>query len=259
MLFSKNYSISISEPCHEKWEDMNPAANGRFCNSCAKNVVDFTGMTEKEIIRYFRKKRGSTCGRFEASQLQKNYVVGPQIRLPFHQRFFSYILTFFVSNAFVSKATAQTDTTAIVHADTTAQIAGNDSVLVTPDSLAIGKEDTTGCVEDSLCLIQEIVEVQQPELITVISVTGCITSGDPWVSGSPWINVDKTLLFLDFLKTKYVDSLAVLKKTAGIVKEERIPAKSEMPETPEKPAKKDRTIASAVLPDELKRKGGKRA
>ncbi|MCW3084077.1 MAG: hypothetical protein JWP12_1443 [Bacteroidetes bacterium] len=254
MLFCKNYSISVPEPCHEKWENMHAAAGGRFCDSCEENVVDFTGMNEKEIILYFRNKKHTGCGRFEVSQVGKNYVVNPQIKLQLHQRFFSYLFTFFVSNAIVDKVAAQTDTTTIVQPDTIAQLAGNDSALLAKDSLMIAQADTTGCVEDSASIAMELkaefpetLSVSEPYIVTVTTVSG----GFYW---DPPANPDPT--FLDFFKVKFRDSLAVLKKTVGIIKEEQIPTN---PETPEKPAKKDTTIVSAVLPDELKRKGDKRA
>jgi hypothetical protein len=36
--------ISIPEPCHENWHTMTPTQQGRFCNACAKEVVDFSMM-----------------------------------------------------------------------------------------------------------------------------------------------------------------------------------------------------------------------
>jgi hypothetical protein len=255
MLFSKNYSISVPEPCHQKWEDMHLTAGGRFCDSCATNVVDFTGMTEKEIVQYFRNKQNTGCGRFEAGQLEKKYVARPHVRLPFHQRFFSYLLTFFVSNVMVNKASAQTDTTAIVQPDTAAQIAGNDPVLVAPDSLAVVQVDTSGCKDDSVSVSLEI-NTEEPGRIFFVD-PGIVTVGI--VCGGFYVEpINTEPGFLDLFKTTYRDTLVVLKRITGVVKEEQIPEKNKTPETPEKPAKKDTAIASAVLPDELKLKGKKR-
>ncbi|HWB28781.1 MAG TPA: carboxypeptidase-like regulatory domain-containing protein [Chitinophagaceae bacterium] len=66
-----NLSIHIANPCHENWENMTPGAKGRFCQSCAKTVVDFAAMTDSEILHYFSKTTGNTCGRFAKDQLQR--------------------------------------------------------------------------------------------------------------------------------------------------------------------------------------------
>lgn len=61
--------ISIPKPCHEQWQNMTPDGAGRYCQSCAKTVVDFTVMTNDEVLRYF-KEYDQLCGRFEESQLR---------------------------------------------------------------------------------------------------------------------------------------------------------------------------------------------
>lgn len=64
-------SIHIPKPCHESWDAMTPAQQGRFCQSCAKTVVDFSMMTDSEVLNYFTKNTGNTCGRFSDDQLQR--------------------------------------------------------------------------------------------------------------------------------------------------------------------------------------------
>lgn len=64
-------SVHIPTPCHENWDAMTPAQQGRFCQSCAKTVVDFSLMTDSEVLNYFGKATGNTCGRFANDQLQR--------------------------------------------------------------------------------------------------------------------------------------------------------------------------------------------
>ena len=45
--------LSIPEPCHQTWREMTPTQQGRFCNSCAKEVIDFSTMTDTEVLNYF--------------------------------------------------------------------------------------------------------------------------------------------------------------------------------------------------------------
>jgi len=62
--------ISVEKPCTEKFENFNQTAEGGFCDSCQKEVIDFTAMTSDELVIYFSNSTGETCGRFEASQLK---------------------------------------------------------------------------------------------------------------------------------------------------------------------------------------------
>ncbi len=66
----KDFALSIKSPCSENWNHFERTSNGGFCHSCNKNVVDFTKMSEREIIRYFKNKPSNTCGRFHPDQLK---------------------------------------------------------------------------------------------------------------------------------------------------------------------------------------------
>ncbi|MCO5934472.1 carboxypeptidase-like regulatory domain-containing protein [Mucilaginibacter sp. RB4R14] len=69
-------SIAISQPCHENWNQMTSVDQGRHCDSCSKTVIDFTVMSNNEVINYFA-KHGNLCGRFSEQQLVglNNYLV----------------------------------------------------------------------------------------------------------------------------------------------------------------------------------------
>jgi len=53
---------------------MTPEAKGRFCGSCAKVVVDFSVMTDNEVLNYLKKNSGSTCGHFTSDQLDRPII-----------------------------------------------------------------------------------------------------------------------------------------------------------------------------------------
>jgi hypothetical protein len=61
-------SINIPKPCHESWQQMAPAHQGRHCQLCCKTVTDFTSMTNNEIINYLASVN-NVCGRFGEQQL----------------------------------------------------------------------------------------------------------------------------------------------------------------------------------------------
>ena len=75
------FSLSVKTPCSENWSNFSKTTTGGFCNSCEKNVVDFSKMTDSEIISFFSRKPAHVCGRFQPSQLRTyREVSGPQKR-----------------------------------------------------------------------------------------------------------------------------------------------------------------------------------
>ncbi|WP_185816809.1 carboxypeptidase-like regulatory domain-containing protein [Hymenobacter metallilatus] len=50
---------------------MTPAAQGRHCGSCNKTVVDFTSLTDAEVVAWLARHSGPVCGRLWAGQLDR--------------------------------------------------------------------------------------------------------------------------------------------------------------------------------------------
>jgi hypothetical protein len=67
----KSIQLSIPNPCSEKWENFTPTSTGGFCGSCFKTVVDFTKMSDTEIMQFLKDKPAHTCGRFRNDQLKE--------------------------------------------------------------------------------------------------------------------------------------------------------------------------------------------
>ncbi len=67
--------ISIPEPCTQAWDDMQPTQGGRHCAHCQKVVVDFTRMTDAQLISFIQ-KNGLSCGRFRSEQ------TGIELKMP---------------------------------------------------------------------------------------------------------------------------------------------------------------------------------
>lgn len=66
-------NLNIKTPCTEKFQQFAPTAQGGFCGSCQKEVIDFTKMTTDEILAYFKyRETQNTCGRFNINQLKPN-------------------------------------------------------------------------------------------------------------------------------------------------------------------------------------------
>jgi hypothetical protein len=99
----KKLTLSIANPCHEDWDKMTDDAKGKFCGSCEKQVIDFTRMSESQLVAFFKKPGGLVCGRFRADQLDQQMNI-PKKRIPWIRYFFTISLPAFL---FSMKAGAQ--------------------------------------------------------------------------------------------------------------------------------------------------------
>jgi hypothetical protein len=92
----------IPKPCHENWQNMTPAAQGRFCGSCQKTVIDFSAMSDKELLDHISNAAGqNTCGRFSNDQLNKEIIATENTR-PFSRAYVWNVLlaTFLVTESY---------------------------------------------------------------------------------------------------------------------------------------------------------------
>src|SRR3982074_2534516 len=104
---SKHLLLQIPEACHENWDKMTSVEKGRFCGSCQKKVIDFTDMSDRELVAFFKKPAASVCGRFLPDQLDRDLVI-PKKRIPWVKYFFQFTLPAFLISM---KATSQTSRT----------------------------------------------------------------------------------------------------------------------------------------------------
>jgi len=59
--------ITLPNPCSQQWNSMTQTNDGRFCGSCNKTVIDFTAMTNQQIISYLSAVN-NVCGRIGTKQ-----------------------------------------------------------------------------------------------------------------------------------------------------------------------------------------------
>jgi hypothetical protein len=79
----KTIQYSIQNPCDKSWNEMTPESTGRFCGSCEKSVVDFTGMSDFSIVNYLENhKNEKVCGRFTKPQLDRVYQLNQPVFAP---------------------------------------------------------------------------------------------------------------------------------------------------------------------------------
>ena len=66
-----NYMLKIEKPCGQDWSSMNKTSIGKFCSHCSKSVIDFTQLTDNEVLQIAEQHSGSLCGRLTQEQLNK--------------------------------------------------------------------------------------------------------------------------------------------------------------------------------------------
>ncbi|GAB3827212.1 hypothetical protein [Hymenobacter jeollabukensis] len=71
--------VTVPQPCHENWEQMTSAGRGRHCLACRKVVVDFTRMSDAELLRWFSHATDNACGRFRPNQLDRPLITPPRL------------------------------------------------------------------------------------------------------------------------------------------------------------------------------------
>jgi hypothetical protein len=96
--------LTIETPCHENWAGMQPAEQGRFCNTCQKKVIDFTAMNNREVYNTILKQDANICGRFNNNQLQQPLPLEADKKQRWHNYFFSFLVPALL---FSKQATAQ--------------------------------------------------------------------------------------------------------------------------------------------------------
>jgi hypothetical protein len=99
----KSLLLNIPEPCQENWQNMTPQEQGRFCGSCQKIVVDFSVMTDKEVLAYFSKASQQVCGRFSNDQLNKELTTTPARK----RITWAYVWNVLLASVLVTKTYAQ--------------------------------------------------------------------------------------------------------------------------------------------------------
>ena len=100
---TKDLQLGIPKPCSENWSQMSPEANGRFCSSCQKMILDFTAMEDNEILQWFANHQGSACGRFRPDQLNRPMIIPPEKKSRW--RYWHYLIAGLL---FSSEVSAQT-------------------------------------------------------------------------------------------------------------------------------------------------------
>ena len=67
----QNYILNINNPCNQDWKSMTKSNTGKFCSNCSKTVIDFTLLTDQEIIKIVE-QTPKLCGRLNQQQINRS-------------------------------------------------------------------------------------------------------------------------------------------------------------------------------------------
>ncbi|WP_299440356.1 carboxypeptidase-like regulatory domain-containing protein [uncultured Aquimarina sp.] len=102
---NNQFSLSIKTPCTENFNNFSKTEQGGFCNSCTKEVIDFSTMNSQEITTYFEThSTKNTCGRFKSNQLTTYTPTAPKRK---NISFISGVAFAFIALFSFTKAQAQ--------------------------------------------------------------------------------------------------------------------------------------------------------
>jgi hypothetical protein len=95
---------------------MEQSSRGKFCSSCKREVIDFSGFTDQELHEFFSKRTEIPCGRFHSSQLNRQILreVPRVVAWPNLSKRIAAVLAFLTLK--FSESTAQINTPATTQA-----------------------------------------------------------------------------------------------------------------------------------------------
>lgn len=67
----ENYILKIENPCGQDWTSMTKTNMGKFCSHCSKTVIDFSHLTDNEVIQIIEQTSDKLCGRLTQEQLNR--------------------------------------------------------------------------------------------------------------------------------------------------------------------------------------------
>ncbi len=68
------FRISLDSPCSEDLNNMQDTSCGKFCNSCQKEVFDFTKLSDNEIYKIMQANTGKVCAQLTTTQLENGFT-----------------------------------------------------------------------------------------------------------------------------------------------------------------------------------------
>lgn len=120
------YTVTIPNPCTEKWGEMTQVECGRFCQACNTVVTDFSRLNDDEIISALQRSGGRICGRFLNTQLNRRLKeTSPVLPLPRYNWLSRIAASLLMFYSYSNQASAQQKNAPVVQHPPTNPTDGN--------------------------------------------------------------------------------------------------------------------------------------
>ena len=73
-------NLKLDKACNEHWDKMAPNKDGRFCELCAKTVIDFTHLSPEDMHRKIKASNGTICAKLTKTQLATPILDGEKLK-----------------------------------------------------------------------------------------------------------------------------------------------------------------------------------
>lgn len=133
----QSYLLKIDNPCGQDWNSMTQNDIGKFCSNCSKTVVDFTNLTDAEIIQLIEQSSGKLCGRLTKQQLNRSIETGqPKNNSRFYKLLAGLMLVGTTESAFaIEKQASQIEIVSPTQSAELSKETVNAEANLLPDSL----------------------------------------------------------------------------------------------------------------------------
>jgi hypothetical protein len=129
--------LRIPTPCSENWENMRPEEKGRYCGTCSKTVVDFSMMSDREILAHLARVGQHVCGRMAVDQLNRTMALQPDAA-KLRQRWWKWLLAgLLISSEAKAQRLAAKPTTHQIIKPVLAGVTMGDTIVVAKDSIKV--------------------------------------------------------------------------------------------------------------------------
>ena len=100
----KPVKLQFEYRCDQNWNSMRRTEVGRFCNQCNRNIIDFSIMSDTEIINYLKTHK-EICGKLHESQLDRALIQSDLKRRKGWVRWASLIFSAIASSSLIAQNT----------------------------------------------------------------------------------------------------------------------------------------------------------
>lgn len=173
-----NYRIENTFRCNQDWDTMKSIEGGKYCSSCSKILVDFTQMTNEEIVNYLQ-NNSHACGRILTSQLyspiyiheptQSNFFIKPNYQSIYLKKVLMTGLFFLSLHGLMSQTTPYKHT----NKDLKTEVVKikKDSSEVKVDTDTVKNDDSISCpkitINDSIVNIEDNNNIDNKRYTTI--------------------------------------------------------------------------------------------